>query len=319
MLSSKKSHNVVAVPSYLLFALAAVLIASVLLSLHVRYKSSPIAWSFYDPTFVYAFTETPDALAQQACQKNTVLGFGSSVFDSAVARRDANWLGWNHWRRYSGPLGDSLQIHSISRTASADLRLFDPLLSRLPDCPKIIVMQASLLLPNKAVDEGAWQDFRNYLIDAPRFFFASYIERYWAKPYQIEFQKPVYQGERAAAKPFDLADHAAIFRGQEEFQKLDPEHLQIITQLIANHAQVVIVEIGRSKNWEAAGKQQIANFREAMQELADSDSAIHYREFPTLESSYYTDYTHLNSRGADLFRPWLAKTIEEISENTGGF
>jgi hypothetical protein len=319
MSSLKKSRDLVAGPSYILFALAAIVVVCILVSLHAWYKSNWIMLSSYDPTFFYAFTETPETLAQQTCEKDTVLGLGGSVFDSAVATRDAHWLGWNHWRRYSGPLSDSLQIHSLARTASADLRFFDPLLSRLPDCPKIVVLHASLLLPTTIDDEGAWQNFRNYFIDGPRFFFTSYIERNWKKPYQIEFQKQVFQGERAKLKPFDEKHPAAGFNGLEKFQELLPAHRQIIQHLIANHAQVIIVEIGRSKTWEAAGQRQIAQFREVMREFANSNSAIHYREFPALEWRYYTDYTHMNSRGADEFRPWLAKAIAAINTNSDGF
>lgn len=319
MLSLKKSRKLVAGPSYLLFVLAALVVVGILLSLHLRYKTASLPWSFYDPTFVYALNETPEALAQRTCQKNTVLGIGGSVFDAAIAKRGAHWLGWNYWRGYSGPLGDSLQIQSVVRTASADLRLFEPLLSRLPDCPKIIVLHASLLLPTEVDDEGVWQNVRNYLIDSPRFFFASYIERLWEQPYQIEFQKPVQQGERAGLTPFDLADHAANFHGRGAFQTLLPEHQQIIAQLLANHAQVIIVEIGRSRKWEAAGNQPIAHFREVVRKFADSNSALHYREFPSLQRRYFSDYTHMNSRGAERFRPWLAKTIADVSANSDGF
>ncbi|MCB1689121.1 MAG: hypothetical protein KDI33_11560 [Halioglobus sp.] len=286
----------------------------VLQSVHLRYKPAGLEWAFYDPTFVYALEETPEALARASCRPDTVVAFGSSPLDAALARRSEDWRRREKWRRYEGALDDTQRIYSIVRTKVADLRMFYPVLSLLPDCNKIVVISAGTLLPRSFEPQGILKSLKSQLFDSPVYYYSAILERFWPPSYRIDQKKSVGPITRAR-KPFRKARFEHFYQQRGEFHEIVPAHRDIILELVANNAQVVILDIDRSREWETAGAAAQTNFRRILKAFADSHESIHYRHFEYLDTQYYLDFGHLNERGADIVRPWLAVETAEIARD----
>ncbi len=303
---------------YLIFGVAAILAFLSLASLHLRYKPVALEWAFYDPTFFYVLKETPEALARASCESNTVMAFGSSPLDTALARRGDDWRRRAEWRRYDGPLDDSQRVFSIVRTLQADLRMFYPVLALLPDCRKIVVLTAGLLLQENLLDEGAWEYWRTLLIDSPTLYYGALLERFWAPAYRLKFSEGIGPIIRAK-KPFNRKRFEPFYRERAELREILPAHRDIILELVKNKAQVVILDVDRSGEWENAGVAEQQNFRRILRAFADSDESIHYRHFSYIDAQYYLDFAHMNYKGADIFRPWLAAETAEIARAANEF
>ena len=304
--------------TYLLFGVAAILAFVALSALPFVYKPTALDWEFYDPTFVYVLKETPEALGRKSCQPNTVMAFGSSPLDTAIARRGEDWRRRAEWRRYDGPLDDIQNVSTIVRTREADLRMFYPVLSQLPDCKKVVAISADILLTEYLRDEGVWEELRTLVIDSPIYYYRALVERLWSAPYRISFDEGIGRIFRVK-QPYNKEKFASGYRWRGKFRELVPEHQDIILELVENNAQVVILDIDRDKEWEIGGAREQENFRRVLQSFAASHESIHYRHFPSIDSQYYLDFAHMNYRGADIFRPWLASETASIARDTDGF
>lgn len=304
--------------SYLTLAVAFILAIIVLQALHLLYKPAALEWGLYDPTFVYALQETPEALGRLSCQPNTVMAFGSSVLDTALARRGADWRRRDAWRRYSGSLDDTQSIVSIIRAGKTDLRMFYPMLSMLPNCKKIIVLHAGTLLRWNRANKGTWHRLRTLLFDSPVYYYGTLVERFWAPSYRIRFTKGVRAINRAK-QPFEEARFKNAYRRREKLREILPEHRDMIQALIENKAEVVVLDIDRTAEWEAGGASEQRNYRRILQAFAATHKSIHYRHFSSIDAQYYRDFTHLNSKGAEIFRPWLASETAAIARDIHGF
>jgi D-alanyl-lipoteichoic acid acyltransferase DltB (MBOAT superfamily) len=69
--------------------------------------------------------------------------------------------------------------------------MFYPVLSLLPDCRKIVVLTAGLLLQESLADEGAWEYWRTLLIDSPILYYGALLERFWAPAYRLKFSEGI--------------------------------------------------------------------------------------------------------------------------------
>jgi hypothetical protein len=314
----KNWADVRAGPSYLLFPIALALAICVALAIHIRYKPADMDWLYYDPHFVYALKETPEAFAGKSCQQNNALGFGTSLLDFAVAVDGGNWIRWNKWRRYSGVLDNMQHVDAIVHSGGADLRLFYPMLALLPDCPKVIVLHTESLLPSSMMNRDTWQYLRGMLLDGPRFYLGSMVERWWNAPYQVAYHKP-FKHRPQKDESFNSTVFSRTYQLRGKLREIKPQHRDIIMRLVENHAQVLILDIERSRPWEEAGATQMASFRDVVRTFASDIDGVHYRRFSSIEGKYYEDFKHLNNDGAQVFRPWMAATLAELSASSDGF
>jgi hypothetical protein len=307
---------------YLLFPVAIIGSLCFLVSVHLLYKPAGLAWAYYDPGFVYALNETPSELGEYSCRPNTVFGVGSSTFDSAVAKASGQWLRWNQWRRYRGPLGKSKQVTAVVRTATRDLRMLHPVLSLLPDCKKVVLIDVSLFLSQEGNDVFSPDYLKNLLLTTPQHFLSAGVERYFPKKYQLKFHVRMKHRksrlDKSKRRPifFVAEKHKNSLRANTK--ALNSEHIQILDELIANQAQVVLLDIAKSPEMEEGYAQGFAHYRQVLESYASTDSALHYWHYPSQDIRHYVDGSHMNARGARFFRRWLAGKVEQLGEGGHG-
>ncbi len=275
--------------------------ASVIAGFHALHRGADVEWKFYDPTFLYALPGSAEELMAEGCDEHTVFALGSSVMLAAFDTLPSRPAG--RWTLTSTEIDSKRELRILTRYGSTDLRLFYPLIRTLPSCPKTILLHSDVFVARdfKSPKPG---DFYFTFVERLR----DRVERLWPdflqKQMRQESIRPVGECDAAClAKRRDAMD-----RRFGDFHALEPDHLEIVRELVANRARVVILDVGRSERLEAEFVAELERFRAAVESVGEAEPGVRYLAFAPQKNEFYADYTHLNREGRATFGKWIATT-----------
>lgn len=279
------------------------------LSIHLFIKPNNVSWNDYDPRFLFALKGDLNTFPQSSCAKNHTILFGSSPLSRAfiIEKSLGKWI--LQFSAHNNGYTYSLLI----RRGGADLRFLLPIINRLPVCPKTLILHSDVFLTKKASNLGL--DLIPDYVNTSLLYTQKITENLWPATLQIQTDsgtKKYFQ----QSKPCSIKCFRKIIKRKRQkykgfFNGITLEHRNIIHRLINEGAQIIILDIGRSRSLETKIQNELHLFRKTLKNFSQQDPNIKYLSFESLDDDYYSDYRHLNDRGSKAFHKWFNPIYEQ--------